>query len=101
MRFWGCFCSLCSYSPQLSLATKPRNRLGTGGSLRLILSSRSTTTDSLLNAQQASLQAILDEIGRRMHIAVVAQIPAQEKITLAFDWLFVEERVAELSTPQR
>jgi hypothetical protein len=52
-----------------------------------------TIQDNLLSlkAQQASLQAILDEIGRQMHIEVVAQIPAQEKITFAFDRLSLEE----------
>jgi len=52
-----------------------------------------TIQDNLLSldAQQASLQEILDEIGRRMHLEVEAQIPAQEKITLAFERLSLEE----------
>lgn len=52
-----------------------------------------TIKDNLLslNAKRASLKTILDEIGRQMHIEVVAQIPVQEKITLAFDRLSLEE----------
>jgi hypothetical protein len=52
-----------------------------------------TIQDHLLSltAKEASLKAILDEIGRRMHIEVAAQIPAQEKITLTFDRLSLEE----------
>src|SRR5262245_34813897 len=40
-----------------------------------------------LRAQDTSLKAILDAIGRQLHIAVEARIPADECITIAFDHL--------------
>jgi hypothetical protein len=40
-----------------------------------------------LRATQASLKEILDAIGRRMHIEVVTQLPADQTVTIAFDRL--------------
>jgi type II secretory pathway component GspD/PulD (secretin) len=58
-----------------------------------------TIQDNLLSldAKDASLKEVLDEIGQRMHIEVVAQIPTQEKITLAFDRLSLEEALQRFS----
>ena len=44
-----------------------------------------------LRAQDASLKAIFDAIGRQLHIEVVARIPADERITIAFDQLSLAE----------
>ena len=42
-------------------------------------------------AQDASLRAIFDAIGRQLDIDVVARIPAEEQITIAFDQLSLVE----------
>ena len=42
-------------------------------------------------AQDASLKSIFDAIGRQLHIDVVARIPAEEQITIAFDQLSLVE----------
>jgi hypothetical protein len=44
-----------------------------------------------LRAQDASLKGIFDAIGRQLHIEVVARIPAEEQITIAFDQLSLVE----------
>jgi hypothetical protein len=44
-----------------------------------------------LRAQDASLRAIFDAIARQLHIDVVARIPAEEQITIAFDQLSLVE----------
>ncbi len=49
-----------------------------------------------LEAEHASVQAILEEIGRRMNIEVVGQLPAQEQITLTFAQLSLEEALGRL-----
>jgi hypothetical protein len=41
-----------------------------------------------LTATNASLKAILEEIGRQLHIEVVATIPPEETITSAFFFLY-------------
>src|SRR5262249_43086962 len=46
-----------------------------------------------LKAKDASLKEILEEIGRRMKIDVIAGIPDTTKITAEFDNLSVEEAV--------
>jgi hypothetical protein len=50
-----------------------------------------------LHAREASLKAILAQIGREMAIDVVAHIPADEKITVEFDQLPVGEALKKLS----
>ena len=45
----------------------------------------------LLQARDASLKALFDAIGRQLHIEVVARIPADERITPAFDQLSLAE----------
>src|SRR5262245_41746240 len=59
-----------------------------------------TVKDNLisLKAKDASLKEILEEIGRRMKIDVIAGIPDTTKITAEFDDLSVEEAVNRLST---
>jgi hypothetical protein len=52
-----------------------------------------TIQDNLLslNAKEASLAQLLAEIGRRMNIEVMVESPAEDKITLTFDRLSLEE----------
>ena len=59
-----------------------------------------TVKDNLisLKAQDASLKEVLEEIGRRMKIDVVAGIPDTKKITAEFENLSIEEAVNRLST---
>jgi hypothetical protein len=49
-----------------------------------------------IRATEASLPEILDTIGRRMHIEVVMQLPADQKITLAFDRLPLDAALKRL-----
>ena len=51
-----------------------------------------------LEAQDASLRAILEEIGRKMQIEVLGEIPAQETITAAFYGLPLEQALHRLSS---
>ena len=51
-----------------------------------------------LDAQDASLRAILEEIGRKMHLEVLGEIPAQETITVVFHNLPLEEALHQLSS---
>lgn len=51
-----------------------------------------------LDAQDASLRAILEEIGRKMHLEVLGEIPAQETVTAEFDNLPLEEALHQLSS---
>ena len=59
-----------------------------------------TIKDSLisLTAKDASLKEITEEIGRRMKIEVVADISEEEKITIRFDKLSLEDAVKKLRT---
>jgi hypothetical protein len=59
-----------------------------------------TVKDNLisLKAKDASLKDILEEIGRRMKIDVVATIPEKEKLTAEFEKLPLEQAVQRLST---
>ena len=59
-----------------------------------------TVKDNLisLKAKDALLKEVLEEIGRRMKIDVVAGIPDTKKITAEFENLSVEEAVNRLST---
>ena len=50
-----------------------------------------------LTARDASIKAILEELGRRMNIAVVAAIPAEETITTEFNRLPLKEALNKLS----
>jgi hypothetical protein len=58
-----------------------------------------TTHDHLLSlrAREASLTAILAQIGRELGIDVVTHIPADETITVTFDQLPVVEALKKLS----
>jgi type II secretory pathway component GspD/PulD (secretin) len=51
-----------------------------------------------LEAQDASLRGILEEIGRKMHIEVLGEIPAKETITAKFHNLPLEEALQRLSS---
>jgi type II secretory pathway component GspD/PulD (secretin) len=51
-----------------------------------------------LTAQDASLKQIVKEIGRRMKIEVVADISKEEKITMRFDKLSLEDAIKRLRT---
>ena len=59
-----------------------------------------TIKDSLisLTAKDASLKEITEEIGRRMKIEVVADISEEEKITIRFDKLSLEDAIKRLRT---
>ena len=50
-----------------------------------------------LRAREASLTAILAQLGRALGIDVVVQLPADETITVAFDQLPVVEALTQLS----
>jgi hypothetical protein len=49
-----------------------------------------------LQAQEASLKALLEEFGRQMGIEVVVRLPREQTLTLAFDRLQVEEALERL-----
>jgi len=51
-----------------------------------------------LEAQEASLRAILEEIGRKMHLEVLGEVPAQETVTAAFHDLPLEQALHRLSS---
>jgi type II secretory pathway component GspD/PulD (secretin) len=59
-----------------------------------------TVKDNLisLKAKDASLKEVLEEIGRQMKIDVVANVTDQERVTLEFENLSIEEAVRRLST---
>jgi hypothetical protein len=59
-----------------------------------------TVKDNLisLDAKNASLKEILEEIGRKMKIEVLAGIPDTKKITAEFENLSIEEAINKLST---
>jgi len=59
-----------------------------------------TIKDSLisLTAKDASLKKIAEEIGRRMKFEVVADISEEEKITIRFDKLSLEDAIKRLRT---
>jgi type II secretory pathway component GspD/PulD (secretin) len=59
-----------------------------------------TVKDNLisLKAKDASLKEVLEEMGRRMKIDVVASLPDNRKITAEFEKLSLEEAVNRLST---
>jgi hypothetical protein len=54
-----------------------------------------TVDESLvsLQATDASIKEVIEEIGRRMNIEVVARLPAEERMTLAFDRLPIAEAI--------
>jgi len=51
-----------------------------------------------LKAKDASIKEILEEIGRRMKIEVVANIPKEEKITIEFDMLYLGDAIKRFRT---
>lgn len=51
-----------------------------------------------LEAQDASLRAILDEIGRKMNLEVLGEIPAKETISAEFHNLPLEQALQRLSS---
>jgi type II secretory pathway component GspD/PulD (secretin) len=59
-----------------------------------------TVKDSLisLKAKDASLKEVLEEIGRRMNVEVVGNVPSNEKVTAEFEKLPLQEAVQRLST---
>lgn len=59
-----------------------------------------TVTDGLLSlkARDASLRAIVKEIGARLNIEVVARVPEEETVTKEFSNLPLEEALKRLST---
>lgn len=59
-----------------------------------------TVKDNLisLTAKDASLKEVLEEIGRRMKIDVVANVPSNEKTSAGFEKLSLEEALKRLST---
>ena len=51
-----------------------------------------------LNAKDAALKKILEDIGQRMNIEVFARIPAEDKITMRFANLTLEETLKKFRT---
>ena len=51
-----------------------------------------------LNAEDAFLKKILEDIGQRMNIEVFARIPAEDKITIQFANLTLEEALIKFKT---
>lgn len=51
-----------------------------------------------LNAKDASLKKIIDEIGSSMKIDVIGNIPEEEKISVGFDKLSLKEALEKLSS---
>ena len=51
-----------------------------------------------LNAENAFLKKILEDIGQRMNIEVFARIPAEDKITIRFTNLTLEEALKKFKT---
>ena len=51
-----------------------------------------------LSAKDASLKEIVEDMGRRMKIEVVAAISEEEKITIRFDKLSLEDAIKRLRT---
>ena len=51
-----------------------------------------------LNAEEALLKKILEDIGQRMNIEVFARIPAEDKITIRFANLTLEEALKKFKT---
>jgi len=51
-----------------------------------------------LNAEDAFLKKILEDIGQRMNIEVFARIPAEDKITIRFANLTLEEALKKFKT---
>ena len=51
-----------------------------------------------LNAEDAFLKKILEDIGQRMNIKVFARIPAEDKITIRFANLTLEEALKKFRT---
>jgi len=49
-----------------------------------------------LRAEEASLKAIVEAIGQQLSIAVVTRIPADERLTIAFDQLSLPEVLTRL-----
>ena len=51
-----------------------------------------------LKAKDASLKEILEDIGRRMKIEVVADIPREEKITVELDMMYLGDAIKRFRT---
>lgn len=58
-----------------------------------------TTENGLisLDAQDASLNTVLEDIGQKMAVTVVSNVPAEEKVTVTFDKLPLQEAIKRLS----
>lgn len=50
-----------------------------------------------LNAKDASLSAVLEDIGQKMAVEVVNNVPAEDKVTVTFDKLPLQEAIKKLS----
>lgn len=59
-----------------------------------------TIKDNLisLNAKDALLKEVIEEIGRRMKIEVIAHIPEEEKVTIEFEGLSIRDAIERVST---
>ena len=74
-------------------SSTPRASASTGNFVLTVEANRLS-----LDAQDASLRAILVEIGRKMHLEILGEIPAQETITVAFHNLPLEQALHQLSS---
>ena len=69
-------------------------KLGRKGNYELSIKDNLIT----LNAEDAFLKQILEDIGQRMNIEVTARIPAEDKITIQFANLPLEEALKKFKT---
>lgn len=67
--------------------TVSNNSLATEPTYQLFIENSLIT----LNAKDASLKKVLEDMGRRMNIEVTARIPAQDRVTLQFSDLTLED----------
>ena len=51
-----------------------------------------------LKAKNASIKKILEDIGRRMKIEVVANVPREEKITVELDMMYLGDAIKRFRT---
>lgn len=87
-------CLLIAPNRILGGEAKREPRVESVSNLNFIL----TVHEGLLSlmAEDASIKEIIEEVGRRMSVEVVAQIIEEEKITIAFDKLTLENVLKRL-----
>jgi len=85
-------CASVLFGQGLEIST-PRASASTGNFVLTVEANRLS-----LDAQDASLRAILEEIGLKMHLEVLGEIPAQETVTTEFRNLPLEEALHQLSS---